>query len=39
MIAASRFYNLNKITKADFDNFILNMQTTRKHESNIVFMS
>lgn len=38
MIAASRFCNLNKITKADFGYLILNMQTTRKHKSNILFM-
>ena len=38
MVAASTFYNLNKITKAEFDYFTLIMQTTREHESNIIFV-
>lgn len=38
MIAASMFDNLNKITKAEFHSFTLNVQTSREHESDIVFV-
>lgn len=32
------FDNLNKITKAEFHSFTLNVQTTREHESDIGFV-
>lgn len=38
MVAASTFYNLNKITKAEFDYFSVHLQTTKQPESNIVFV-